>query len=116
MRRQYKKTVDTTNVISKDDLREGTIVVPNIGSLKKDLTGRISLFEIIPPQVFAVMVCNLQRLPRVINDGEERVEIRTVLPMNLAFDHRACDFGDLIPFIERMDKIFANPQIIDSWL
>ena len=115
---KHKKTVDTKNAITKDDLREGTIVVSNVGSIKKDLRGRVSMFEIIPPQVFAVMVCNLQRQPVVVKDadGSEKVEIKTVLPMNLAFDHRACDFGDLVPFIEKMDEIFAHPEIIDSWI
>ncbi len=115
MRHKHNKTIDRSKAIKKEDLQEGTVVVSNIGSLKKDLNGRISLFEIIPPQVFAVMVCNLQRKPVVVSDGEERLEIRTVLPLTLAFDHRACDFGDLIPFIEKMDEIFACPRLIDPW-
>lgn len=116
MSRKYNKAHKTDDPITKDDLREGTVVVSNVGSIKKDLKGRVSLFEIIPPQVFAVMLGNLQRKPVVINDEEgERVEIRTVLPITLAFDHRACDFGDLIPFIEKMDEIFARPEIMENW-
>ena len=32
--------------------------------------------------------------------------------MCLAFDHRAIDFNSVIPFIKRVDDIFANPDII----
>ena len=115
--RKHVKGMDLTNAITKDDLKEGTLVVSNVGSIKRDLKGQVAMFEIVPPQVFAVMVGNLQRRPTVVTDenGDEKVEVRTILPMTLAFDHRACDFGDLVPYIEKLDEIFANPAVLNEW-
>lgn len=48
-------------------------------------------------------------------DGYKSVEARPVLPLCIAFDHRALDFGDVVPFIKRLDEIFDNPEIIRSW-
>ena len=36
------------------------------------------------------------------------------LPICLAFDHRALDFGEIIPFIKKLDSIFENPNILKS--
>ena len=38
------------------------------------------------------------------------------MPICIAFDHRALDFGDIVPFLERLDDIFENPEQIHSWV
>lgn len=38
-----------------------------------------------------------------------------MLPICLAFDHRALDFGEVVPFMKRLDDIFANPAQIHNW-
>lgn len=115
--RKYNKTVKKDTLINKYDLNEGTIMISNIGSIGKNLRGHVTMFEIIPPQIFGVLVGNLQRQAVASNDTQsEFVDVKTVLPLTLAFDHRACDFGNLIPFINRMDAIFANPKILDEWI
>ena len=118
MARKHLKTVDKSKVISKDDIREGTVIVSNVGSLKKDLKGETAYFEILPPQIFAVMIGNVQRKPVVTTDaeGKENVSVGTVLPITLAFDHRACDFDALIPFINKFDEIFATPSVMEALL
>ena len=37
------------------------------------------------------------------------------MPITVAIDHRALDYGDCVPFFERLDEIFAFPQVILSW-
>ena len=37
------------------------------------------------------------------------------MPITVAIDHRALDFGDCKPFFERLDAIFADPKIILKW-
>lgn len=114
---KYNKTVKKDMLINKYDLNEGTIMISNIGSIGRNLRGHVTMFEIIPPQIFGVLVGNLQRQSVVSNSVQsEFVDVKTVLPLTLAFDHRACDFGNLIPFINRMDEVFANPQILDEWM
>lgn len=114
---KYNKTVKKDTLINKYDLNEGTIMISNIGSIGRNLRGHVTMFELIPPQIFGVLVGNLQRQSVVSSDiGEESIDVKTILPLTLAFDHRACDFGNLIPFINRMDEVFANPHILDEWL
>ena len=49
-------------------------------------------------------------------DGNKQIVIGKILPMCIAFDHRALDMGDVIPFIKKLDEIFENPEIIDNWI
>ena len=49
------------------------------------------------------------------NDGRKEIEARNVLPICIAFDHRALDFGEIVPFLERLDDIFDNPEQIKNW-
>ena len=75
------------------------------------------LLEILPPQVFAVGISALQEKPGVYTDqrGEKAIGVRRYLPMCLAFDHRVMDFSGLVPFLKRMDEIFASPAEIGTW-
>lgn len=99
------------------NLVSGTVTVSNIGSLYPEQRGCFSLLEIIPPQVFAVGLGALQEKPGVYTapDGAKAIGIRSVLPMCLAFDHRAVDFNALVPFLKTLDRVFANPEIIRTW-
>ena len=75
------------------------------------------LLEILPPQVFAVGISALQEKPGVYTNqrGEKAIGVRRYLPMCLAFDHRVMDFSGLVPFLKRMDEIFASPAEIGTW-
>lgn len=66
-----------------------TITVSNVGSLCKDLDGTITMLEIIPPQVVAIGV-------GAIINGQ--------LPICIAFDHRALNFSDVLPFIKAVEE------------
>ena len=76
------------------------------------------MLEIIPPQVTAFAVGAVQDKPVVVKDsfGNKKVEARQILPICIAFDHRAIDFGDIVPFLERLDDIFENPEQIRGWV
>ena len=37
------------------------------------------------------------------------------MPIDLVFDHRAVDYGDVLPFIQRLEDIFKNPEQIYNW-
>jgi pyruvate dehydrogenase E2 component (dihydrolipoamide acetyltransferase) len=69
---------------------------------------------IIPPMVCAMAVCSAQKRPVVVTDenGEEKVDIRTILPLTICFDHRALDFSEITPFMRKLEEIFENPSII----
>ena len=63
------------------------------------------------------MVLREMMHPSVVTDenGNEKMEIRTIMPITFAFDHRAFDYGDCLPLFDKFDEIFENPEVILSW-
>lgn len=115
-KRDYYRIPETERLGDKD-LEQGTITVSNVGSLYLKQRGTVSLLEIIPPQVSVIGLGAVQERPVVdIVDGNKQIVIGKILPMCIAFDHRALDMGDVIPFIKKLDEIFENPEIIDNWI
>lgn len=100
--------------LTKHDIEQGTITVSNLGSVYRDWHGKCTLLEIIPPQVAAIAIGSVQEEAIVQDDGTLRAGKR--LPFTLAFDHRAIDLGDVVPFMKKLDEIFENPEIIKEWL
>ncbi|MCC8016750.1 MAG: 2-oxo acid dehydrogenase subunit E2 [Clostridiales bacterium] len=103
--------------LTKHDIEQGTTTITNIGSVCREHPGCCYMLEIIPPQTTAFAINAAQRRPVAIKDsnGNEKIEIRTILPITVAIDHRSLDYGDCIPFINRVNEIFKNPKIIHSW-
>jgi pyruvate dehydrogenase E2 component (dihydrolipoamide acetyltransferase) len=108
------EAIPETDRITRNDLKQGTITVSNIGADSRGLAGECAMLMVIPPQICAIGVGALQRRPVVIKNenGEEEIVIRTILPMNICFDHRALDFGEVRPFLTKMQEIFENPEMI----
>ncbi len=106
--------IPETERITRKDLKQGTITVSNIGADSRGLAGECAMLMVIPPQICAIGVGALQRRPVVVKNenGEEEIVIRTILPMNICFDHRALDFGEVRPFLTKMQEIFENPEMI----
>lgn len=99
------------------DIEQGTITVSNIGSLYKGQRGTAALLEIIPPQVAVFCIGAIQERPVVKEiNGKKEIVIGKVLPICMAMDHRAMDFGEAVPCIQRLDEIFDNPSVIRQWL
>ncbi len=113
---EYYK-IPETDRLTKHDIEQGSITISNIGSVYRNQRGAASLIEIIPPQVCAIAVGAIQDKPVVIvNENDEKeIAIRQVLPLTIVFDHRALDFGDIVPFIKCLDGIFAEPEVIHTW-
>ena len=112
-KKAYKASPDTEK-ITRADLKQGTITVSNVGADSRGLNGEVAMLMVIPPQICVIGIGALQRKPLVIKDenGEERIEIRTVLPINICFDHRALDFGEVRPFLTKLEEFFQNPGLI----
>ncbi|MBR2133680.1 MAG: 2-oxo acid dehydrogenase subunit E2 [Eubacterium sp.] len=113
---EYYK-IPETDRLTKRDIEQGSITISNIGSVYRNQRGAAALIEIIPPQVCAIAVGAIQDKPVVIvNENDEKeIAIRQVLPLTIVFDHRALDFGDIVPFIKCLDGIFEEPEIIHTW-
>lgn len=104
--------------LTTHDIEQGTTTISNFGSIYREQKGMCTLLEIIPPQTTAFAVNAVQDKPIVVKDenGEKHIEIRQILPITVAIDHRALDYGDCIPFFKKLDEIFKNPKILHSWM
>jgi len=111
-KRDYE-AIPETERLTAYDLEQGTVTVSNIGSTYLGQKGAMALLEIVPPQVCAFGVGAVQK-KAVVTENDE-IEVRRVLPICIAFDHRALDFGDIVPFMKKLDEIFASPEVIFSW-
>lgn len=111
-------SVPAEHRLTKHDIEQGTTTISNLGSIYRAQKGQCFLLEIIPPQVSAFAVNAIQKRPVVTEDsmGTDKIEVRKILPITIAIDHRALDYGDCVPFFEKLDEIFSNPQIIFDWL
>ena len=115
-KKEYK-AIPKTDRITKADIEQGTITVSNIGSIYRGNNVGVTLLEVIPPQLVAICLAAITEKPAVFVDenGEKQIGIRSMFPICIAFDHRALDFGEVKPFLERLDDIFANPSQIQGW-
>ena len=110
-------SIPETDRLTKHDIEQGTITITNLGSIYRPYRGECCLLEIIPPQVAAIAINAAQKRPVVTKDadGKDQITIGMVMPMAIAMDHRAVDYGDMVPFFQKLDEIFANPSVIHEW-
>lgn len=107
-------SIPESDRLTKHDIEQGTITVSNLGSICRNWNGVCTLLEIIPPQVCAIAIGATQLVSIAESDGTIRTGYK--LPFTIAFDHRALDMGDVTPFIDKLNEIFANPQMIKEWI
>lgn len=109
--------IPETERLTRHDIEQGTTTITNLGSVYRQHKGMGFLIEIIPPQTTAFAIDAIQRKPVVVVDenGNEKIEIRSIMPITIAIDHRALDYGDCLPFFDKLDEVFANPSVIQNW-
>lgn len=110
-------SIPETDRLTKEDIRQGTICISNIGSTTRGIRGRCTMLAIIPPEVFVICMSSVQKTPVVVTDenGNDTIVPGQIMPIQLVFDHRAIDFGQIVPFLNRMEEIFNNPEEIMNW-
>ncbi len=100
-----------------NELNEGSVCLSNLGPLRSDLEGFVAYGPLLYPQVFLMTVGSIhdKAIPFKNDEGVVDLETKKVLPITLMFDHRLGGFNDILPFIERINEIFANPEVIREW-
>ena len=103
--------------LTKKDIEQGTITVSNLGSVYRGSYSPPALLEIIPPQISVIGIGSFYDRPGVVTgpDGKQDMAIRKYLPLHIAFDHRALDYGEVAPFCKKLDEIFAEPSVMKDW-
>ncbi len=112
-KKEYDKIPDCDK-ITYTDLKQGTITVSNVGSISRGIPGEVGLLMIIPPQVCAIAIGAMQKKPIVVTNekGEDEIKASNILPICICFDHRALDFGEIKPFVAKLEEIFNNPEMV----
>ena len=110
-------SIPVSKRLTKHDIEQGTTTISNLGSVCREQKGVCALLEIIPPQTTAFAINAAQKRPTVVTDknGNDTIETRLIMPITIAIDHRALDYGDIVPFMRRLDEIFENPSVIQNW-
>lgn len=103
--------------LKSDDFGEGTVCFTNWGTLYENLDVNITYIPPLYPQVFLFGTGRIKDVEYAFKDENGNVDIGTkkVLPITLVFDHKIGGASDIMPFIKKMDEIFANPEMIREW-
>jgi pyruvate dehydrogenase E2 component (dihydrolipoamide acetyltransferase) len=99
--------------LTTEDIRQGSITVSNVGSVSRKLKGFTLMLQVVPPQICAMAVGTMQKKPVEEND---KVVIKEIIPITIMIDHRAVDFANVAPFLERMDELFSSKELIESMI
>lgn len=112
----FKKAESNVEILM-EELNEGTVCFTNWGSVHRNMEGNIGYTPLLYPQVFLMGTGSARDRNFVFkNDkGEVDIETKKMLPINLVFDHRIGAFNDTMPFVRKLEEIFANPEIIREW-
>ncbi len=103
-------SISPSDRLIPSDINTGSIVVTNLGSAYRGISGAVSLIEIIPPNTFAIGLNAVRKEPVVVSkDGVDSINIISVFPIIYSFDHRCFDFGHVIPFMREITRILADP-------
>jgi pyruvate dehydrogenase E2 component (dihydrolipoamide acetyltransferase) len=79
------------------------IIVSNVGSILGDIKGKFGLLEIIEPKIIAIGISSIED-KICVNENGNGFHEKHILPLTVAFDHRAIDFGDIVPFIKTLNE------------
>lgn len=101
-----RKSAGNEDRLTPENIKQGSITVSNMGSLYKQWKGNCTILEIIPPQLCALAVGAVQK--RAVVDDEDRVCTAEIVPITIAFDHRALDTAELVPFMQTLDRVLQD--------
>lgn len=115
-KKEYYAIPETERLTPKD-IEQGTTTISNLGSVYREHKGSCALLEIIPPQTTAFGLGAIQKKPVVVTgaDGKDTIEIHSILPITIAFDHRVLDYDHIVPFMKKMEEILQDPSVIHQW-
>ncbi len=101
-----RKSAGSEDRLRPENIKQGSITVSNMGSLYKQWKGSCTILEIIPPQLCALAIGAVQK--RAVVDEADNIRAEEIVPITIAFDHRALDTADLIPFMQALDSVLQD--------
>ena len=106
VRIERRKSAGSDDRLTPENIRQGSITVSNMGSLYKQWKGSCTILEIIPPQLCALAIGAVQK--RAVVDDENNICASEIVPITIAFDHRALDTAELVPFMQTLDRVLRD--------
>ena len=95
-----------------DDLRGGSFTISNMGSVG----GTYSTPIINPPEVAILLVGRARKMPVVLEDQDDKIAVRLMLPLSLSYDHRLVDgataarfLNEVIGYLEVPGRLLLAP-------
>ena len=101
-----RKSAGSEDRLRPENIKQGSITVSNMGSLYKQWEGSCTILEIIPPQLCALAIGAVQK--RAVVDEADNIRAAEIVPITIAFDHRALDTAGLIPFMQTLDSVLQD--------
>ncbi len=100
-----------------EELNEGTVCFTNWGAICNTNGFNIVSGPLLYPQVFLFSMGRLREEKSVYEDesGNIRLGTKKILPLGLNFDHKIGGAYELTPFINRLEEIFNNPEVMYNW-
>jgi len=116
-KKKYLKLTENER-LTKKDIKQGTIVISNLGSVYRGAYAPPALIDLVPPMVCALGLGSFVDKPGVVTkaDSGTSIEPRKYWPVCIVMDHRALDFDGVAPFCKCLDEAFANPSAMRDWL
>lgn len=106
-----RKSAGNEDCLKPENIKQGSITISNMGSLYKPWKGSCTILEIIPPQLCALAVGAVQK--RAVADEEDRICVARIVPITIAFDHRALDTAELVPFMQTLDRLLQDREWLE---
>lgn len=106
-----QKSAGSEDSLAPENIKQGSITVSNMGSLYKQWKGSCTILEIIPPQLCALAIGAVQK--RAVVDEADNICAARIVPITIAFDHRALDTGDLVPFMQTLDRLLRDREWLE---
>ena len=111
VRTDRRKSAGREDCLTPENIRQGSITVSNMGSLYKQWKGSCTILEIIPPQLCALAVGAVQK--RAVVNEENNICASEIVPITIAFDHRALDTAELVPFMQTLGRLLQDREWLE---
>lgn len=112
-----KKSFQPDCDVKIQEFNEGTVCFTNWGAICESPCFNIVGGPVLYPQVFLFSMGRLreEKIAYEDEDGTVRMGEKFVLPLGFSFDHKIGGAYDVKPFVERLDEIFREPEVINNW-
>ena len=95
--------------LNADDITGGTITLSSSVGLSKNWGVSTPVLNL--PQAMIIQPGTMTRRPVVINDNDD-VEVRTIMPLSITFDHRILDGEPVGHFVNALQAVLADPELM----